>query len=133
MTHEVIVSNIGRAYTGDSADQALITFKEYEAQSKEGGGRAAGEQVTWLADGEILKEYRPPDSDGPTPGTYFKVWVELEMVNDDLDQYENMDLGFSATAAFKYEADALKFAHALHACGEEGLKRLMPAEVFYDQ
>lgn len=133
MKHEVLVSNIGRVYAGDSVEQALIAFREYEAQSKMGAGRAAGETVTWLQDDEVFKEYCPPDPDGPTTGTYFKVWVGLEMVNDELDQYEDMDLGFTATASFKREADALKFAHALHACGEEGLKRLLPEEVFYEQ
>lgn len=133
MKHEVLVSNIGSVYAGDSGEQALIAFREYEAQSKEGGGRAAGEQVTWLMDGEVYKEHLPPDPDGPTPGTYFKVWIEIEMVNDALDQYEKLDLGFASTADFKREEDAVKFAHALHACGEDGLKCLLPEEVFYEQ
>ncbi len=133
MKHEVLVSNMGRVYAGDSDERALITFREYEAQSKMGAGRAAGETVTWLQDAKVFKECCPPDPDGPTPGTYFKVWVELEMVNEELDQYETLDLGFAATANFKHEADALKFAHALHACGAEGLKRLLPEEVFHEQ
>jgi hypothetical protein len=132
MIHNVIVGNIGAVYSGCSGSEALQNYLDFVDKSKTDTGKAAGEAVVWLQDGEIFKEHCPPDPDGPTPGTYFKVWVELEMVNDALDQYKTMALGFTATADFKREADALKFAHALHACGKEGLKPLMPEEVFHE-
>jgi hypothetical protein len=55
--HEVIVGNVGIVYDGQSDMEASYSFNEYRAQSREGYGRAAGESVTWLRDGEIYKEY----------------------------------------------------------------------------
>jgi hypothetical protein len=55
--NEIIVGNIGTVLrTGDNV-QAQAKFREYVAQSKDDYGRAAGESVYWMKDGEILKEH----------------------------------------------------------------------------
>lgn len=54
---EVVVGNIGSVYHGDLLREALLTFKVYKDQSKEGYGRAGGEQVTLFRDGEPWREY----------------------------------------------------------------------------
>lgn len=60
-TYEVIVGNVGTVYQGDSAVSASRAFKGYVAQSKSGVGRAAGESVTRMKNGEIVEEYTPPE------------------------------------------------------------------------
>ncbi len=60
-TYGVIVSNIGTVYApGFDRREAYATFRDYQQQSRDGYGRAAGETVTLMVDGEIAKEYRPP-------------------------------------------------------------------------
>lgn len=54
--YSVIVGNIGTVYTGDGTN-ARRHFSEYRAQSKNGIGRAAGENVTILHNNEIIKEF----------------------------------------------------------------------------
>ncbi|MDD3885143.1 MAG: hypothetical protein PHW66_09490 [Gallionella sp.] len=62
-SYQVIVGNIGtvldRAGPGALA-AAHATYREYCALSRDDGGHAAGEPVTMVVDGEIVKEYRPP-------------------------------------------------------------------------
>jgi hypothetical protein len=55
--YEVIVGNIGRVFKGSHYPDAIQTFKDYKQQSKENLGRAAGEPVTLLEDGEPINEY----------------------------------------------------------------------------
>jgi hypothetical protein len=55
--YEVIVGNIGLVYTGSNGFTANVVYGTYKRQSKEGRGRAAGEDVTALRDGEIFHEY----------------------------------------------------------------------------
>lgn len=61
--HEVVVGNIGTVYHGRDEQRAKDDFAEYKAQSETGYGRAAGEQVTRIADGEPVDEYFPPVPD----------------------------------------------------------------------
>ena len=54
--YEVIAGNIGSVYAGESMEAAFQTYNIYAKDSRDGYGRAAGEQVTLLRDGEILRE-----------------------------------------------------------------------------
>ena len=55
--YEIIVGNIGTVYAGGSRLFALRAYNEYRAQSNTGRGRAGGESVTMLTDGEISAEH----------------------------------------------------------------------------
>lgn len=57
MNHEIVVGNIGSVYAGTSRVKATHAFHTYVDHSKTGYGRAAGENVVWLIDGEIAREY----------------------------------------------------------------------------
>ena len=59
MNYEVVVGNIGCVYYGEKLASANSAFKEYCKQSKESFGRASGESVVMMKDGEIIKEYIP--------------------------------------------------------------------------
>lgn len=65
---KVIVGNIGQVYHGESYDEALKTFEEYQGQSEIGYGRAAGEPVTMLDDDVIVKEHDGEYYDEPWDG-----------------------------------------------------------------
>jgi len=54
---EVIVGNIGTVYDDLSEQGARATFKVYKEMSKLNEGRAGGENVTLMCDGEIAEEY----------------------------------------------------------------------------
>jgi hypothetical protein len=54
--YEVIVGNIGSVYSGNSLKEANRKFSTYVRQSRQGTGRAAGEDVTMMRDGEPFKE-----------------------------------------------------------------------------
>lgn len=56
-TYEVIVGNIGTVYTGNKYAEALAEFAEYQRQSIGGEGRAGGEDVTIMRDGEPYREH----------------------------------------------------------------------------
>lgn len=60
MAYEVIVGNAGTVYKGDNERDALLNARLYVDQSKANRGRAAGEPVTVLKDGEIVEHYEPP-------------------------------------------------------------------------
>ena len=55
--YEVIVGNIGRVHEGSDSYKAASIYNRYVDLSKEGYGRAAGETVTLLRDGEIVQEH----------------------------------------------------------------------------
>ena len=55
--YQVIVGNVGTVYDGTSNSDAIMTWIAYCDMSREGRGRAAGETVTILKDGEIANEY----------------------------------------------------------------------------
>lgn len=54
---EVIVGNIGTVYSGSNFMKASCKFAEYVKQSKTGYGRAGGEDVTLMHNGEPRKEH----------------------------------------------------------------------------
>ena len=56
-TYAVHCGNIGNVYTGHSRENALAVYNEYVSQSKANYGRAAGESITMLEDGEPCAEY----------------------------------------------------------------------------
>jgi len=58
--HSIIVGNIGNVLDTTSHKEAQKAFTEYKDQSASDYGRAAGEPVTWLKDGEIFREYSRP-------------------------------------------------------------------------
>lgn len=55
--YEVIVGNIGKVYDGDDLTEAQKHFDSYTEASSLPRGRASGENVTMLEDGEIIKEW----------------------------------------------------------------------------
>lgn len=55
---EVVVGNVGTVYSGDDESAARLCYKEYVEASRVFYGRAAGEMVALLADGEIMEEYQ---------------------------------------------------------------------------
>jgi len=55
--YQVIVGNIGTVYNGDSKLDAESVFADYVKMSMLNYGRAAGELVALLADGEPYEEY----------------------------------------------------------------------------
>ena len=57
--HTVIVSNIGTVVDKAPYKKAAAAFREYRRQSRCCIGRAAGEPVYWMVDGEVYKEYIP--------------------------------------------------------------------------
>lgn len=55
--YSVIVGNIGNVFYGSDYTEARRTFKEYVLLSKLLYGRAAGESVYFMQDGELIREY----------------------------------------------------------------------------
>lgn len=55
--NEIIVGNIGSVYHGGDDEEARETYREYVQQSKSGYGRASGEDVTWIKNGEVYKNH----------------------------------------------------------------------------
>ncbi len=55
--YQVTVGNIGTIYSGTDETQADSMFQSYVENSKAKGGRASGESVTLLIDGEVSREY----------------------------------------------------------------------------
>ena len=55
--HTVVVGNIGNVVIDGRWKDADEAYREYRRQSKEGYGRAAGEDVVWFKDGEIYMEF----------------------------------------------------------------------------
>lgn len=56
-TYQVIVSNVGTVYEGDSKADAKAVYADYVNQSRQAIGRAAGEDVTAMLNGEPYREY----------------------------------------------------------------------------
>jgi len=54
---EVIVGNIGTVYSGNNFMQAQTRYSSYVKDSRANRGRAAGEAVTLIHNGEIRCEY----------------------------------------------------------------------------
>ena len=55
-TYQVVVGNIGTVYEGTDKDKAQANYDEYERQSMTGYGRAAGEPVCLMRDGDVIVE-----------------------------------------------------------------------------
>ena len=55
--HEILVGNIGTVYSGFDTVLAQQTFDTYVTQAKGDSGRAAGEDVTWIIDGNERRGY----------------------------------------------------------------------------
>ncbi len=58
MSHSILVGNIGEIQAQSHAEAKRV-FREYVAQSKSGCGRASGEPVTLLENGNPIREYFP--------------------------------------------------------------------------
>ncbi len=56
--YQIIVGNVGIVYYGISHREALTTFEDYVDLSVRGIGRAAGEGVCMMRDGQITREHR---------------------------------------------------------------------------
>jgi hypothetical protein len=56
-TYEVIVGNIGTVYQGCSKSKAYALYLSYRHDFMQQYGRAAGEAVTLMIDGETAVEY----------------------------------------------------------------------------
>lgn len=61
--YQVIVGNLGTVYDGANPIEARREFGEMKRMSQAPLGRASGEPVTLMMDGEPLKgfEYEPPE------------------------------------------------------------------------
>jgi len=55
--YEVIVGNIGSIYCGTNGWKALQLFNRYKKLSRMQYGRAAGENVAVMKDGDVYYEY----------------------------------------------------------------------------
>jgi hypothetical protein len=66
---EVIVGNVGTVYSGSNYMVAQTTYTHYVKQSARGGGRAAGESVVLMHNGEPRREYAPPEPPEAETGT----------------------------------------------------------------
>lgn len=81
-SYSVLVGNIG-AIDCDSRKQANQTFEEYRDQSRINYGRAAGEPVQMLVDGEPVREY-DPNLVIARPGTFRRwAWDLIQTFDDE--------------------------------------------------
>lgn len=55
--YQVIVGNIGTVYSGSSGFDTRVNYNTYVGKSKRNEGRASGESVTLMKDGEIELEF----------------------------------------------------------------------------
>jgi hypothetical protein len=59
-TYEVICGNVGSVYSGTDEAEARAKYQTYIEASKAEYGRASGEDVTLMRDGDIADEYSAP-------------------------------------------------------------------------
>lgn len=59
--YQVVVGNIGTVYEGGFIDSARDAFAVYKRKSISGSGRAGGEPVTLMKDGEPFEEFLGAD------------------------------------------------------------------------
>jgi len=57
-------------------------------------------------------------------GKHYKVWIEVEEIDEDADHYEKVPVEFGPTAIFLTAEKALSFAEELHLTGEKGFFNL---------
>jgi len=55
--NEIIVGNVGTVYSGSDDELAAAKYKIYVESSKSGRGRAGGEDVVWMRDGDVFKSF----------------------------------------------------------------------------
>jgi hypothetical protein len=74
----VVVGNVGTVYAGQDSTEAISVYVEMREQAINGYGKAAGEPVTLMADGEPKQEYNPKRK---------RVWMRTVYlrVDEDLD------------------------------------------------
>jgi argonaute-like protein implicated in RNA metabolism and viral defense len=56
MGYQIIVGNIGTVLDTNDHRLAVVTFHDYVRQANAGYGRASGESVVFMRDGEIVSE-----------------------------------------------------------------------------
>ena len=105
-TYEVNVGNIGNIACADEAE-ANETFNEYVEQSKSGRGRAAGESVILMKDGEPVKEHEGTqnalEASKKTAGgeSYSDVMMQQEAIESSETEEEAIqklkDMGYEST------------------------------------
>lgn len=59
----VIVGNIGTVYSGTDPMKAQSSYAEYVGQSVSGIGRASGEDVTLMCDGDEIQSHSGSSND----------------------------------------------------------------------
>lgn len=57
MRYQVIVGNIGKVCDTDDRAEALRDYDIYKARSEDGIGRAAGEPIALMCNGEPIMEH----------------------------------------------------------------------------
>ncbi len=77
--YEVVVGNVGTVYSGNNAVEANRTFREYVAQSRLSIGRAAGEDVTLLRNGEPAREHTGTQAEEDVAEAPVKVRMTVEV------------------------------------------------------
>ena len=55
--YQVVVGNVGTVYDGDDRQESRMKFTGYRSMSKGDYGRASGESVYLMDDGEIVLEF----------------------------------------------------------------------------
>jgi hypothetical protein len=60
---EVAVGNVGTVYSGKNMRQARKIFREYKEISEIGSGRAGGEDVSLLCDGDEVEFHQGTQED----------------------------------------------------------------------
>ena len=55
--YEVVVGNVGTVVETEDSTAAQMVFDEYVQMSENGHGRASGESVVMLEDGDLVAEY----------------------------------------------------------------------------
>ena len=79
--YEVIVGNIGTVYSGPNGFTANHTYSSYVKSSKSSVGRASGEDVTLIKNGDIQKEYfGKRENPGKEKKLPLGKWVKAKMV-----------------------------------------------------
>jgi hypothetical protein len=84
--YQVIVGNIGTVYDDDDDQEALSIYIEYVKMSKDGYGRAGGEDVTLFEFGEPIEEHFGDIEDSDVDESFDRMTDETS--DDDEDDYD---------------------------------------------
>jgi len=63
MQYQVIIGNIGTVLNTTDKLKAEKTYKAYMYDSDDGVGRAGGEEVTLMGDGEVIRAFNPENKE----------------------------------------------------------------------